>query len=76
MENQITLSDLAILKNIVDMACTRGAFRAIEMTEVGTIYTKLSVFLDNMAAQAQAAQASETAVVQDPAPAVLEPTGE
>ena len=55
MENQqITVSDLNGLKEIVDLACTRGAFRANEMQQVGELYTKLSNFLEAVVAQAQA----------------------
>jgi hypothetical protein len=55
MENtQLTLADLASLKQIIDAACTRGAFKAAEMKSVGAIYDKLSVFLDTVVAQQQA----------------------
>lgn len=55
MENQqITVSDLSALRDIVDLACTRGAFRANEMQQVGGLYTKLSNFLEAVVAQAQA----------------------
>ena len=40
MENnntQITVSDLAAIKELIDLACTRGAFRAEEMTSVGEV---------------------------------------
>jgi len=53
MENNITVADLNLLKNIIDLASTRGAFRAAEMKEVGEVYLKLSVFLDAVVAQAQ-----------------------
>ena len=54
MENtQITIADLDLLKNIIDLASTRGAFRAAEMKQVGEIYEKLSAFLEAVVAQAQ-----------------------
>jgi len=56
-ENQITVADLNLLKNIVDLASTRGAFRAGEMKEIGTVYTKLSTFLEAVVAQAQVQEA-------------------
>jgi len=58
MENNITIADLNLLKNIIDLASTRGAFRAAEMTQIGEVYEKLTAFLDNVVAQA-AAQESE-----------------
>jgi DNA-binding FadR family transcriptional regulator len=53
MENQqITVQDLDALRSIIDLACTRGAFRAEEMADVGILYNKLSQFLQAVVAQA------------------------
>lgn len=64
MENkEITIADLGLLKNIIDLASTRGAFRAAEMKEVGEVYNKLTAFLEAVVAQAKAQeepQASQT----------------
>jgi hypothetical protein len=58
MENiQLTLSDLASLKNLIEAATARGAFRANEMTVVGGIFDKLDAFLT--ATQAQLAAPAE-----------------
>ena len=55
MENQsITVSDLDTLRNIIDLACTRGAFRANEVKAVGELHEKLTTFLEAVVAQAQA----------------------
>ena len=54
MENNITIADLNLLKNIIDLASTRGAFRAAEMQEIGEVYNKLAAFLEAVVAQAQA----------------------
>jgi len=51
---QITIADLDTLRNIVDLASTRGAFRGAELTQVGAIYDKLTSFLDAIIAQAKA----------------------
>lgn len=51
---QITIADLDTLRNIVDLASSRGAFRGAELTQVGAIYDKLSHFLDAVIAQAKA----------------------
>jgi hypothetical protein len=54
MENQqITVQDLDALRNVIDLASTRGAFRANEMADVGMLYNKLSQFLEAVLAQAQ-----------------------
>jgi len=60
MENaQLTIADLASLKQIIDAASTRGAFRASEMKNVGEIYDKLSAFLDAVVAQQKAKEAEQ-----------------
>ena len=54
MENaQLTIADLASLHSLIDAACTRGAFKAPEMSRVGEIYDKLTRFLDAAAQQTQ-----------------------
>ncbi len=45
----LNLNDLAALKSIIDVATSRGAFKAGEMEAVGKIYNKLSAFLDTVA---------------------------
>ena len=56
---QITIADLDTIKNIIDLACTRGAFAGAEASQVGAMYDKLSLFLQAAIAQAteQTAQA-------------------
>jgi len=51
---QLSITDLAVLKNIIDLAASRGAFRAAEMKAVGEAYDKLTVFLDTVIKQAEA----------------------
>lgn len=57
MENNITIADLNLLKNIIDLAATRGAFQAGEMKQIGEVYDKLNTFLEAVVAQAQAQEA-------------------
>ena len=61
MENiqSITVSDLDALRNIIDLACTRGAFRASEVKQVGELHDKLTQFLEAVVAQAQAQSAEQ-----------------
>jgi len=66
MENNITVADLNLLKNIIDLASTRGAFRAGEMKEVGEVYNKLTTFLEAVVAQAAAQEAETNAVASEP----------
>jgi uncharacterized protein YggE len=55
MENntQITIADLDTIKNIIDLACTRGAFRGAEVSQVGAVYDKLTAFLTAIIEQAK-----------------------
>ena len=54
----ISLNDLQVLANVVDLASQRGAFRGNELTQVGAVFDKLSTFLNQVAA-AQAANAEQ-----------------
>jgi hypothetical protein len=65
MENaQLTIADLASIHSMLDAACSRGAFKAAEMTQVGQVYDKLTAFLqsiqDKSEAEPQAEPAAET----------------
>ena len=48
---ELTVNDLAALKQIIDVATARGAFRPQEMVPVGTTYGKLEKFLAVVAQQ-------------------------
>lgn len=56
---QLTIQDLALMKDFISVACERGAFKANEMSAVGQTYDKLATFLNAAIAQAEA-QAAET----------------
>ena len=59
MDNtQITIADLDTIKNIIDLACTRGAFRGAELSQVGVVYDKLTAFLEAVIEQAKAQEAT------------------
>ena len=42
---QLALQDLVLMMNLIRATSERGAIRAEEMTEVGTVYNKLVAFL-------------------------------
>jgi hypothetical protein len=48
---ELTVQDLTAIKQIIDVASSRGAFRANEMAVVGTTYNKLESFLGAVQAQ-------------------------
>lgn len=47
---ELTVTDLNAIKQIIDVASSRGAFRANEMAVVGTTYNKLEAFLEAVTA--------------------------
>jgi hypothetical protein len=58
----ITIQDLIMIKDLIDVACSRGAFKAEEMSSIGQTYDKLTGFLNSViaSAQAEADQQGET----------------
>jgi hypothetical protein len=53
----LSITDLAVIKQTIDLAASRGAFRASEMKSVGEVYDKLTAFLQAVIQQAEAEQA-------------------
>jgi hypothetical protein len=45
---ELTINDLNAIKTIIDVASTRGAFRANEMESVGKVFNKLNSFLESV----------------------------
>ncbi len=62
----ISLNDLGLLLNIVDLASKRGAFQGAELSQVGAIFDKLNAFLTFVAEQQAAA---DDAAAEEEAPA-------
>lgn len=54
----LSLNDLQNAAQIIDVAVSRGAFRAGEAAQVGAVYNKLTAFIQSTQA-AQSAQISE-----------------
>ena len=46
--SQITIADIAMLKQIVEVASSRGAFRAEELSQVGAVYDRVSAWVESM----------------------------
>ena len=61
----ITLADLDMIRQIIELAANRGSFQAGEMENVGAVYNKLAAFLNMAAEQAKAEQDSAEAPAQD-----------
>jgi hypothetical protein len=47
--NDLSISDLVALKSIVEVATSRGAFKATELEAVGKTFNKLNAFLEAVA---------------------------
>jgi hypothetical protein len=58
---ELTVQDLGAIKQIIDVASQRGAFKPNEMVVVGQTYAKLEAFLNAVRAQQEAAQPTEAA---------------
>jgi hypothetical protein len=61
---ELTVQDLQNLRSIIDVSAQRGAFRAAEMSAVGSAYNKLDAFLS---AVAPAKPAEEQSAAETPA---------
>jgi hypothetical protein len=62
MENntpQLTINDIAIARDVIDIAFKRGAFGAAEAKQVGTLFEKIDLFIKTAVAQAEEAAAAE-----------------
>jgi hypothetical protein len=55
----LTISDLATMANVIDIATQRGAFRGNELKPIGELYEKLTEFVK--AAQEQARKEEDSA---------------
>lgn len=64
--NTITVTDLDTLRNLIDLACTRGAFRANEARVVGELHDKLTNFLEAVVAQAKEQESADNETATQP----------
>ena len=60
-----TIADLAGIRNIIDLACQRGAIRGEEMKDVGLLFERLTNFIIG-AQEAAEAQAQAPDAEQEP----------
>ena len=56
----LSIEDLAMLREIIKLAATRGAFHAPDLTDVGEVYDKLDRFLNQVIQQAESENKGET----------------
>ena len=48
---ELTVNDLQLLRQSIEVATSRGAFKAAEMLTVGTVFNKIDTFLNAVAQQ-------------------------
>lgn len=53
-DSGITVQDISLVLQIVDLATSRGAFRGSELTQVGAVFDKLNAFLTKAAEEQKA----------------------
>jgi len=66
---EITIQDVGILRQAIEVAASRGAFKADEMAVVGATYNRVSAWLNQMQdaigdGQDEATESSETSEEQ------------
>jgi hypothetical protein len=60
--SQLTITDIALARDVIDLACKRGAFGGAEALQVGTLFEKLDQFIKAAVAQAKAEKQAEAGV--------------
>ena len=68
-ETELTIQDISIFKQAIEVAASRGAFKADEMAVVGATYNRVSAWLNQMQdaigdGQDEATESSETSAEQ------------
>lgn len=57
--NSISLQDLQNILVVIDLACSRGALRAAELTTVGQLYDKIQNFVKQNTTQSTTQESPE-----------------
>jgi hypothetical protein len=70
--NALSIGDLKNLSSILDVASTRGAFKAAEMAGVGFLYNKLQAFLAKVAPPEQKPEDAKAGAPTTVAPATAQ----
>ena len=66
----LTISDLATMANVIDIATQRGAFRGNELKPIGELYEKLTEFVRTAQEQARKEEEAATGTVTPAAPSL------
>ena len=63
----LTVNDLTLTANIIDLAVQRGAFKAAEASQVGQVFDKVAAFVQHVADQQKEAAEAEAPAAEAPA---------
>jgi hypothetical protein len=44
--DSIQFGDIILLRQIIDLACSRGAFRGDELSDIGAVYDRLTMLIN------------------------------
>lgn len=47
VSNNLTMTDIILVQNIIEQCCKRGAFQPKEMKEAGELYNKVTKIVEN-----------------------------
>jgi hypothetical protein len=64
---QLTINDIARTRDVINLACKRGAFNGAEARQVGTLFEKLDQFIKAATVQAEAEKQSEAGMPESDA---------
>ena len=59
-EPNVSIGDIMVLKQVVEVATARGALRANELTQVGLVYDRVSAWIDSVVPPAEVESQEET----------------
>jgi len=59
-EPNVSIGDIMVLKQVVEVATARGALRANELTQVGVVYDRVSAWIDSVVPPAEVESQEET----------------
>ena len=65
----LTLQDLVLVAQIIQMSTSKGVFRAEDLLQVGSLYTRLVAFLESTGAISKTPPPAEAPPAPEPAPA-------
>jgi|688.fasta_scaffold45400_5 hypothetical protein len=57
--DSIQFGDIILLRQIIDLACSRGAFRGDELSDIGAVYDRLTMLINQRQTQTTESNSGE-----------------